>query len=304
MKQSFYSHGKLLISAEYLVLDGAMALAVPTQKGQWLDVEKSENKGIVWNSVDCHGKSWYQAHFECIDDKIVNLANKEDKVTKTLVHILETAKELNPNFLNNIEHIKCTTRLEFERSWGLGTSSTLINNIAQWAQVDAFQLLQQSFGGSGYDIACAQNSCPITYRRTSGVPMVEKTNFFPPFTDKLFFVYLNQKQDSKASIKHYRSLAQEDLQQAIVEVNKITNELIRCTNLKTFAKLLDQHEVLISRSIQTPTVKSSLFSDYEGSIKSLGGWGGDFVLATGDDKEYFSSKGFDTIISYADMVRY
>jgi hypothetical protein len=29
-------------------------------------------------------------------------------------------------------------------------------------QIDAFTLLNNSFGG-GYDIACAQNNCPILY---------------------------------------------------------------------------------------------------------------------------------------------
>jgi hypothetical protein len=47
-----------------------------------------------------------------------------------------------------------TTHLNFPKKWGLGTSSTLINNIAQWLQIDAFTLLNNSFGGSGYDIAC------------------------------------------------------------------------------------------------------------------------------------------------------
>ena len=36
----FYSHGKLLITGEYLVLDGAKALAVPTVFGQDLSVKK------------------------------------------------------------------------------------------------------------------------------------------------------------------------------------------------------------------------------------------------------------------------
>ena len=34
MKKSFFSHGKLLLTGEYLVLDGSKALAIPTQKGQ------------------------------------------------------------------------------------------------------------------------------------------------------------------------------------------------------------------------------------------------------------------------------
>jgi hypothetical protein len=39
-------------------------------------------------------------------------------------------------------------------------------------------------------------------------------------------------------------------------------------------------------------------------IKSLGAWGGDFVLATGDDKtiSYFKSKGYNTVIPYSKMA--
>ena len=35
----FYSHGKLLLTGEYVVLDGAKALAIPTNKGQYLTVK-------------------------------------------------------------------------------------------------------------------------------------------------------------------------------------------------------------------------------------------------------------------------
>jgi hypothetical protein len=36
----------------------------------------------------------------------------------------------------------------------------------------------------------------------------------------------------------------------------------------------------------------------------LGAWGGDFVLATGGEKEkqYFIQKGFTTVLSYAEMI--
>lgn len=36
----FYSNGKLLLSGEYAVLDGALSLAVPTKYGQLLSVKK------------------------------------------------------------------------------------------------------------------------------------------------------------------------------------------------------------------------------------------------------------------------
>ncbi|MEM0993828.1 MAG: GHMP kinase, partial [Bacteroidota bacterium] len=35
---SYYAHGKLLLTGEYAVLDGAVALAVPSKLGQRLDI--------------------------------------------------------------------------------------------------------------------------------------------------------------------------------------------------------------------------------------------------------------------------
>ena len=54
--QTFYSHGKLLISAEYAVLDGALALALPTKFGQSLQVESTPNQKIVWKSISNKGE--------------------------------------------------------------------------------------------------------------------------------------------------------------------------------------------------------------------------------------------------------
>jgi hypothetical protein len=38
MQKTFYSNGKLLITGEYLILDGAKGLALPTKMGQNLSV--------------------------------------------------------------------------------------------------------------------------------------------------------------------------------------------------------------------------------------------------------------------------
>ena len=52
------------------------------------------------------------------------------KLTNRLVQILNAAKQLNPDFLNDNKGFKISTHLTFPKNWGLGTSSTLINNIA------------------------------------------------------------------------------------------------------------------------------------------------------------------------------
>ena len=59
MKTTFYSNGKLLITGEYLVLDGAKALALPTKFGQNLVVEKSNTHQIKWTSYDADKSIWF-----------------------------------------------------------------------------------------------------------------------------------------------------------------------------------------------------------------------------------------------------
>ena len=60
----------------------------------------------------------------------------------------------------------------------------------------------------------------------------------------------------------------------------------------------------MSSILELPTVKESLFPDFDGSIKSLGAWGGDFVLTVSKDNPtaYFENKGYKTIVSYQEMI--
>ncbi len=306
MKKTFYSNGKLLLTGEYAVLDGATALAIPTKYGQSLAVTPNNSNLLEWASFDDKGAIW----FKC---KLANKANKwtiyevndtlfDVDVSKTLLTILTKAQELNPLFLKSEQGITVNTHLDFPRDWGLGTSSTLINNIAQWAQIDAFQLLDESFGGSGYDIAAAQNDQPIFYQR-SKPPTFRSVHLPWEFKDQLFFVHLNQKQDSKKGIAHYKSTAVSKLQ--LLRISDLSEKLLMCYSLTDFQKIMEHHEKLISEMIDLPTVKERLFSDYGGLVKSLGAWGGDFILVSGTLREmdYFRSKGYRTIISYPEMIK-
>ncbi len=313
LKKSFYSHGKLLLTSEYLVLDGIKALALPTKKGQWLRVEENNSDTLSWKSFDNNGNCWFETKVKLPlgssqneEAQEISILTDEEGlgVNETLLKILQVAKELNPKFLSGEKGYHIETELEFDRLWGLGSSSTLINNIAQWAEVNAFMLLSKSFGGSGYDIASAQHKTPIIYIRNEHKPIIKEVNFDPIFKDQLFFIYLNQKQDSKQSIKHYQSLPLKDFDKAAEVVSTITDAVLSCSSLAEFRTLMNQHEEIISKIIKTPTIKSELFSDYSGSIKSLGGWGGDFVLATGtlSDMKYFKAKGYHTVIPYPEMV--
>lgn len=303
MQQTFYSNGKLLITGEYLVLDGAKAFALPTKLGQNLIVEKGTNQEIKWKSYDSDGSIWFEDTISFSDiSKERNL--ESESVKSTLIAILHEAFVLNPDFINLSEGHTITTELGFPKSWGLGTSSTLINNIAQWLQIDAFTLLKNSFGGSGYDIACAQNDTPIVYHLEQGKPIVEKVVFNPPFTENIYFVYLNKKQSSKNAITAYNINKKHNLYRTIALNDKITFDALKATTLKSFALAIEKHEVNMSNILEMQTVKESLFPDFNGTIKSLGAWGGDFVMAISDKNpsEYFSSKGYHTVIPYDEMI--
>ena len=78
---------------------------------------------------------------------------------------------------------------------------------------------------------------------------------------------------------------------------------MRTNTIEEFEYLLDEHEAITGQYIKSETVKSKYFSDYKGSVKSLGAWGGDFILATRKNKKYFFEKGFDTIFSYSELIK-
>ncbi|MGG7034691.1 MAG: GYDIA family GHMP kinase [Flavobacterium sp.] len=300
--KTFYSNGKLLITGEYVVLDGAKSLALPTKFGQYLHIEEGSNKEIYWKSFDSDGSIWFET--KLFFSEISNNTHQENQpIRNTLIEILHEAFLLNPDFLNKTEGYIVTTKLTFPRNWGLGTSSTLINNIAQWLQIDAFTLLKNSFGGSGYDIACAQNNNPILYQLKNGNTIVTPISFEPEFTRNIYFVYLNQKQNSKEGISAYRN-KKADLSKIIPEIDSITNKIINADNLETFVNELNKHETIISQLLEIKTAKEMLFPDFNGTLKSLGAWGGDFVMAVSEENPttYFKEKGYETVLAYKDLI--
>lgn len=298
-KQTTYkSNGKLLITGEYVVLDGATALAIPTKYGQSLAVTDNNEQTLHWVSKDHTGNIWFETH---IDLTTLSCSN-ESKIAKTLCTILQTARAHNTSFLKKSKGVTAITQLDFPRDWGLGTSSTLINNIAQWAQIDAFTLLKESFEGSGYDIAAAQHNTPIFYTLKNNMPQVKPRMLTWSFTEHLFFIHLNQKQDSKKGIETY--IGKQTDAGIIETISDLSRKTLLCYTLTDFERIINTHEKKIAALLGQATVKELLFNDYPNSIKSLGAWGGDFVLATGSkqDMAYFKNKGYTTIIAFDDMI--
>ena len=296
----FFAHGKLLLTAEYAVLGGAKALAVPTKMGQSLEVVETGNT-IQWKSIDRHGDLWYENEFD-----ITSFAPKRlNEIGKRLQHLFVEMKTQNPTCWNTSTGFSFTTTLDFDRSWGLGSSSTLISILAQWAKVNPYVLQQRVFGGSGYDIACADARSAIVYERTNELhPKVTPIPFSPEFKDQLFFVYLNQKQDSQKAVAAFDK--SKLTSSRIKKINTLTAQFLQKVNLQNFQELMLEHEEIIGHIIGMTPLQKHLFTDYNGAVKSLGAWGGDFVLACGDatTPNYFANKGYATCLHYDSLISY
>jgi mevalonate kinase len=304
--QYFYGHGKVLLSGEYFVLDGAKSLGLPTQVGQSLTVKYSSSfePKLYWKSFDPAGNLWFEACFEFWHFNILD--ENPTPEAQVLQKILRQVRKQNTHFLRDDKDVHVETQLGFPLDWGLGSSSTLIHNIADWAYVSPFELLFETLGGSGYDIACAQSDGPILYHRTSEGPNWSPVIFDPPFKENLFFIYLDRKQNSRSAIEYYNQ-KRPHAPEVIQTISNLTDEMATAKSVEEFNFCIKAHEEIVGKNLNMTPVKERLFSDFNGEIKSLGAWGGDFILAsTVESKkyvtEYFNNKGLKVVIPYKELV--
>jgi len=301
---AFHSNGKLLITGEYLVLDGALAMAVPTKYGQRLEVSLHEDfSGIRWEAKVLN-QGWLQVNF---GSRLFNIIHTNDqKLALHLKNILKKAFEIANVSVDNQKGIRIRTNLDFDRNWGLGSSSTLLSNIGYWLDVNPHHLAKQTSNGSGVDVAAARSDTPIFYQLIDGEPKITAIDFKPLFKQNIYFIHLGKKQNSSQSVEHYRNNIV--AKPAVIDEVSVLSELISKTkSLFDFNKALAEHERIISSLLGKTRIKDQFFNDFDGEIKSLGAWGGDFVMATyeGEEKglrQYFNNKGHHTILNYDDMV--
>lgn len=277
---------------------------MPTKFGQRMTIKKTRGSDLIWESLDANGESWFRSNISLFDFSPVKTTDED--ISSNLKKFLKNAVRLNSEFLSKWNAFKVETQLDFPRDWGLGSSSTLIHNLAQWAGINPMMLGFRVSNGSGYDVACAGAEGPLLYQVNDDSVSYKEVEFNPSFKNKLYFVHLNQKQDSSAEVKKYTKevKGKKDL---ATKISAITEAVLDCKSLDSFQSHIDKHEQILADALGYPTAKSKYFSDYWGSIKSLGAWGGDFILATSPKSEeetraYFVKKGFATFLSWSGMV--
>ncbi len=293
MKQEFFAHGKLLLSGEYAVLQGARALAIPTKKGQHLFYEEGKN-GLEWRSLDDKNQAWFFVHFD--EDLNIQKTSSQDTAI-FLQKILQKSVGISNT---KIPSGKVETRLDFPRNWGLGSSSTLVFLIARWLGIDSMELHFASQNGSGFDVACAGERQPILYQ-TENQKAQWKTVKLPEIFEEVYFIHLNKKQRSQPEVRDFLQKEKDEI--FIQKIADISIQMSEVSSKEELQNLMEMHEEILSKKLQIPTVKSRLFSDFEGAVKSLGAWGGDFGMALGENSaDYFPAKGFATVVPFAEMA--
>ncbi len=295
------ANGKLLLTGEYCILDGALALAIPTIYGQQLEVTPTNSlTETSWESEDVNGNCWFSARWLAMDHRFQRLEASDPDTAERLEHLLSAALELGADF-ELLRSRRFRTKLDFPREWGLGTSSTLVYLVAEYLKVDAYFLLDRAFGGSGYDVACAGARQPILFQRRQFVEIPWE----PLFRSAIYFVYQGRKQDSREGIRRYReqTVAEVDID----HISALTMALVRTDDLDEATDILREHEQHVGRMLAATPIQDRYFSDFPGAVKSLGAWGGDFAVALSpwpeqETRRYFNEKGYSLVMTYDKML--
>jgi mevalonate kinase len=295
---NYYASGKLLIFGEYLVLKGAKCLAIPLRYGQKLSVEKSNQDNILWES-SVNKKTWFSVSFS----KNLKVLNMEDVPTSQLLsHLLRFIHSNKPHLFSNGLIFRVDANFPLE--WGLGSSATLISLLAQWSEIDPYELLENSLSGSGYDVACATEDKPIVYQMKNR--FTNQVELATEITDKILFVYSGKKQNTSIEILRFQDL--EINSESIEIMNRIVEKAVSATHIEVLESLMTDSEELLSGILNLPTIQESKFSDYPYKVKSLGAWGGDFFMATFRDekvaRDYFLKNGYTTQFNYREFIKF
>ena len=301
MANVFRSNGKLMLTGEYLALRGAKAFAVPLQFGQELEIDAVEHPLVYWRTL-FRDKIIFHAIFdtERFDVLETNDTDKAEWIKKVFKAIREQKK----NFLQK-SGAEATARIDLPMNYGWGSSSSFITNLSQWADVDPFMVNMNVGGGSGYDIACARANKPILYSNELANPKFDEIDYKPGFERNLWFVFQENKMNTAEAIRKIRSKKVSDAD--VRRISEISEQWVKSKDLNEIMELMATHEKIISSILGIPSVMKK-YKDFNGAVKSLGAWGGDFMLAVSemngaDVISYFTGNQRPTIFNWTEIVK-
>jgi mevalonate kinase len=299
--ESFFSHAKLILMGEYAVLHGTNAICLPLKTGQKLEIENNIPGQIHWRW------SFEQNILADITLESESLEIIETKAgnAQWAIDLILYIRQQNPAFLKNKGCSLHFINL-FPPEWGLGSSSATISSLCRYAVVNPYLVNEQLMGGSGADIACTTAEKWFLYRRSLPEPDIWQIPTEYPFPENTFFIYSGQKQETAGHLKKIARTDKRSYEAIWPEINKFILRFLAASALPEAFKIIDDHDLLISSQINMQPI-GNLFTDFQGKVKSLGAWGGDFFMVLSQQppafvKNYFSIKGYDKVFLWEDFV--
>jgi mevalonate kinase len=292
----YYSNGKLILMGEYAVMHGADAVCLPLKTGQKLISHASSDGLIHWKWIY---KNNILSSFS-LDADSLKAVHTEKGDSSWCIELLQLIRQTSPGFLKEGGTLEFVNF--FPAEWGLGSSSTTIASLCRMAGIDPFEVNFRLMGGSGADIAAATAKRWFLFRKQQQAQVWELP-FEYSFSENTYFIYSGKKQATASHINSKNLNSKDPVWQAI---NPHIYQYIMASSLPEIMQVIHDHEIIISGAINMSPIGKA-FSDFQGKLKSLGAWGGDFFMAISPKNEkyitnYFQGKGYNTIFSWDKMT--
>ena len=298
----YHSNGNLLLTGEYLISDGAEAIALPLRKGHTLAVKPIHGKKIIWESV-YNQKTETKVIFRSDDFQIIQTDNENS--ANFIQQVLRKAMDHLPS-LNQLPGYHIKAFHDYPAFLEFGCESAMIANIADWFNINPFRFSRDISPGLESQIACAKNHKPILFKATNKFPDYQEINLNFPFAEHLHFIYTGNKDDSSDRTKQLHNYPY--FHEILIKISEINNQIIQSSSLEAFEKALLNHDKLLSEVLNEKRLQEKAFRNFPGIVKPLNDWSGKFVLASWKGKnnelrEYFGSYNIQTIFSWEELIK-
>lgn len=275
-----------MLCGEYAVTIGVEALALPVSLGQWMYVWEFDSPGggdrLIWEAKEKDGSTWLNESFalplETMEAE-TEKSSERDRSRELLHSMLSMVAE---GFWKTGKSYRIETQLEFDRSSGLGSSSTMVANFARFAGLDAQKVQQKVLGGSGYDVAVAELGKGLVFWKNAEVANWDAWKLSADLTSKWKIVFLGKKQNSRNALA--------DVKGKLMEIEKDDFLMHQLQQVCAAVKMANQVPMLeaglemwqailaMSLGLETPYQHFKFQPTKGGLCKWLGAWGGDMLL--------------------------
>lgn len=286
-----------MLCGEYAVTIGVEALALPVTQGQWMHVWEFDSPGgqdrIIWEAKDSAGVTWLNESFslplapcetEIVAENTADPAsqNGEGHQSRERLILQRLLLSAAADTWKSGKSYRIETQLEFDRSSGLGSSSTLVANFARFARLDAQQLQHEIFGGSGYDVAVAEVGKGLVFWKEEDQPHWGPWSLSPSLTQQWKVVFLGEKQNSRSSLGGVKERLQEIQNDDFMlhQLQQVAGAVKMAQQVTMLEAGLEMWQALLSMSLglETPYQHFGIQPVKGGLCKWLGAWGGDMLL--------------------------